>query len=113
MIGGIGLGFVECCSAWFCLFCCEQGGIWNTLRSSADEHKWLWAVYVVVLLLPILLLSICFCPRSGPVKVFSVFVSLRYNCELSLFQGGATFKLVLDEIEKNSKINPPIFFLFS
>ncbi|XP_050416905.2 calnexin isoform X1 [Patella vulgata] len=42
--------------------------IWNTLKSSADAKPWLWAVYVVVLLLPIVLLSICFCPKSGPIK---------------------------------------------
>ncbi|KAL3878355.1 hypothetical protein ACJMK2_030717 [Sinanodonta woodiana] len=43
-------------------------GIWQTLMKAAEERPWLWAIYVVVLLLPILLLSICLCPRSGPIK---------------------------------------------
>jgi len=43
-------------------------GIWSTLMSAAELRPWLWAVYLVVLLLPIMLLSICLCPRSGPVK---------------------------------------------
>jgi len=46
-----------------------QGGLWSTLSSAADERPWLYAVYVVVILLPIVLLSICLCPRSGPIKV--------------------------------------------
>lgn len=36
--------------------------------TAAQEHPWLWAVYVVVLLLPIILLSICLCPKAGPIK---------------------------------------------
>ncbi|XP_060599699.1 calnexin-like isoform X1 [Ruditapes philippinarum] len=43
-------------------------GIWSTLMSSAEERPWLYAVYIVVFLLPIVLLSICLCPRSGPIK---------------------------------------------
>ncbi|XP_052078565.1 calnexin-like isoform X1 [Mytilus californianus] len=43
-------------------------GLWASIRGAADERPWLWAVYVVVLLLPVLLLSICLCPRSGPIK---------------------------------------------
>lgn len=43
-------------------------GIWTTLMSAAEQRPWLWAVYCVVCLLPIVLLSICLCPRSGPVK---------------------------------------------
>ncbi|KAL4229932.1 hypothetical protein ACF0H5_010323 [Mactra antiquata] len=43
-------------------------GVWNTLMSAAEERPWLYAVYIVVFLLPIILLSICLCPRSGPIK---------------------------------------------
>lgn len=43
-------------------------GIWSALMSAAEQRPWLWAVYCVVCLLPIVLLSICLCPRSGPVK---------------------------------------------
>ncbi|XP_063413598.1 calnexin-like isoform X1 [Mytilus trossulus] len=43
-------------------------GVWASIRGAADDRPWLWAVYVVVLLLPVLLLSICLCPRSGPIK---------------------------------------------
>ena len=39
--------------------------------SAAEQRPWLWAVYCVVCLLLILLLSFCLCPRSGPVKVGS------------------------------------------
>ncbi|XP_067663080.1 calnexin-like isoform X1 [Haliotis asinina] len=46
----------------------SAGGFWTTLKSAADDRPWLWAVYVVVLLMPIVLLSICLCPKSGPVK---------------------------------------------
>jgi len=46
----------------------SSGGLWHTIKSAADERPWLWAVYVVVILLPIVLLSICLCPSSGPVK---------------------------------------------
>ncbi|BFZ14594.1 hypothetical protein BsWGS_17633 [Bradybaena similaris] len=46
----------------------SAGGWWSTLRSSADEKPWLWAVYAVVLLLPVVLLSFWLCPRSGPIK---------------------------------------------
>ncbi|XP_046355131.1 calnexin-like isoform X1 [Haliotis rufescens] len=46
----------------------SSGGFWTTLKSAADDRPWLWAVYVVVLLMPIVLLSICLCPKSGPVK---------------------------------------------
>ncbi len=46
-------------------------GFWSTLKSAADDRPWLWALYVVVLLLPIILLSICLCPKSGPIKVNS------------------------------------------
>ncbi|XP_025086244.1 LOW QUALITY PROTEIN: calnexin-like [Pomacea canaliculata] len=46
----------------------SAGGIWQTLMTAAQEHPWLWAVYVVVLLLPIILLSICLCPKAGPIK---------------------------------------------
>ena len=51
-------------------------GIWKTLMSAADQRPWLWAVYVVVLLLPIVLLSICLCPKAGPVKVPIISFSL-------------------------------------
>ncbi|XP_035825460.1 calnexin isoform X2 [Aplysia californica] len=47
----------------------STGGWWHTIKSSADERPWLWAVYVMVVLLPIMLLSICLCPRAGPIKV--------------------------------------------
>lgn len=43
-------------------------GIWSTLMKSAEERPWLYAVYIVLVLLPIVLLSICLCPRSGPIK---------------------------------------------
>jgi len=46
----------------------SSGGWWKTIKSSADERPWLWGVYAVVLLLPIVLLSICLCPKAGPVK---------------------------------------------
>lgn len=41
----------------------------TALKGAAEERPLLWAVYVVVLLLPVLLISICLCPRSGPIKV--------------------------------------------
>ncbi|XP_069130632.1 calnexin-like isoform X1 [Argopecten irradians] len=44
-----------------------QKSIWKTLHSAADQYPWLWAIYIVVLLLPVLLLSICLCPRTGPI----------------------------------------------
>lgn len=40
----------------------------TALKGAAEERPLLWAVYVVVLLLPVLLISICLCPRSGPIK---------------------------------------------
>lgn len=46
----------------------SAGGIWNTLMSAANDKPWLYAVYVVVFLLPIILISFCLCPRSGPIK---------------------------------------------
>nr|KAG5692180.1 hypothetical protein BaRGS_008726 [Batillaria attramentaria] len=46
----------------------SAGGIWQTLMSAAEQRPWLWAVYVVVLLLPIVLLSIFLCPKAGPIK---------------------------------------------
>ena len=52
-----------------CVCVCDAQGIWQTLMSSAEQRPWLWAVYVVVLLLPIVLLSICLCPKAGPIKV--------------------------------------------
>ena len=39
--------------------------------SAVEQCPWLWVVYCVVCLLPIVLLSFCLCPRSGPVKVDS------------------------------------------
>ena len=44
-------------------------GYLTALKGAAEDRPWLWAVYVVVLLLPVLLISICLCPRSGPIKV--------------------------------------------
>ncbi|KAH9489037.1 hypothetical protein Btru_039681 [Bulinus truncatus] len=46
----------------------STGGWWQAIKSSTEERPWLWAVYVVVLLLPVVLLAICLCPKSGPVK---------------------------------------------
>ncbi|CAL1545287.1 unnamed protein product [Lymnaea stagnalis] len=46
----------------------STGSWWQAIKSSTDERPWLWAVYVVVLLLPIVFLSIWLCPKSGPVK---------------------------------------------
>ncbi|XP_078324278.1 calnexin-like isoform X2 [Crassostrea virginica] len=43
-------------------------GYLTALKGAAEDRPWLWAVYVVVLLLPVLLISICLCPRSGPIK---------------------------------------------
>uniref|UniRef100_A0A2C9K0D1 Calnexin n=2 Tax=Biomphalaria glabrata TaxID=6526 RepID=A0A2C9K0D1_BIOGL len=46
----------------------STGSWWQAIKSSTEERPWLWAVYVVVLLLPVVLLAICLCPKSGPVK---------------------------------------------
>ena len=42
-----------------------QKGIFTTLREAADETPFLWAIYGVVMLMPLLLVAICVCPRSG------------------------------------------------
>ncbi|GFS20500.1 calnexin-like protein [Elysia marginata] len=46
----------------------SAGSWWHALKSSAEERPWLWGVYLVVLLLPVVLLSVWLCPRAGPVK---------------------------------------------
>lgn len=46
----------------------SAGSWWQALKSSAEERPWLWGVYMVVLLLPVVLLSVWLCPRAGPVK---------------------------------------------
>lgn len=61
----------------------SAGGIWQTLMSSAEQRPWLWAVYVVVLLLPIVLLSICLCPKAGPIKPEDVDASRKKTDEPS------------------------------
>ena len=57
------------------LFCLPaQNGIFQRLFDAANENKWLWAVYAVAILLPIMILSVWLCPTKGPgVKVVFVF----------------------------------------
>ena len=57
------------------LFCLPaQDGIFQRLFDAANENKWLWAVYAVAILLPIMILSVWLCPTKGPgVKVVFVF----------------------------------------
>lgn len=40
--------------------------VFQWLIKAAEERKWLYAVYIVVVLLPIVLLSVWCCPNSGP-----------------------------------------------
>lgn len=61
----------------------SAGGIWNTLMSSAEQRPWLWAVYVVVLLLPIVLLSICLCPKAGPIKPEDIAAARKKTDDIS------------------------------
>ena len=52
------------------------------LKESADERPWLWAVYGVLVLLPVTVLTVCCCPSFGiGIKVilgrsFLIFFSL-------------------------------------
>ncbi|BFZ24213.1 hypothetical protein BsWGS_27251 [Bradybaena similaris] len=40
-------------------------GFWAAVLRSAEGRPWLWVVYSLILVVPILLLFICFCPRPG------------------------------------------------
>ena len=77
------IGFVSCMFLFFS-FVLKAWGYFTALKGAAEERPWLWALYVVVLLLPILLISICLCPRSGPIKVWFCFcfcfLLLCYMC---------------------------------
>eukprot|EP00112_Aurelia_sp_Birch-Aquarium-sp1_P024443 Seg774.1_Seg774.3 transcript_id=Seg774.1_Seg774.3/GoldUCD/mRNA.D3Y31 product=Calnexin protein_id=Seg774.1_Seg774.3/GoldUCD/D3Y31 len=42
----------------------SSSGIWNTLQDAAKERQWLWAVYVVVIFLPIILILACCLPSK-------------------------------------------------
>ena len=65
-----------------------QGGIWNTLQDATKERPWLWAIYVIVVFLPIILIIACCLPGKKVLqlvdhilllKVFIVF-DMLVNC---------------------------------
>ncbi|CAG5135406.1 unnamed protein product, partial [Candidula unifasciata] len=40
-------------------------GLWEAIKTSAEGRPWLWVIYTMILVVPVLLLFICFCPRPG------------------------------------------------
>lgn len=82
----------------------SAGGIWQTLMSAAEQRPWLWAVYVVVLLLPIVLLSICLCPKAGPIKPEDMEALRKKTDEASPDDEGIEGEKEGDEVEADSEV---------
>ena len=60
----------------------SQGGIWNTLQDATKERPWLWAVYIIVILLPIVLIIAC-CLPSKKVIQYCQFHSTYYSLDFA------------------------------
>ena len=46
-----------------------KSGIWSTLQDATKERPWLWAIYVIVVLLPIILIIACCLPGKKVTNV--------------------------------------------